>query len=157
MPTTTKSPMDAVTAALAAHPEATAADLATAAGVGRSTAGKCLAILEAAGQATRTTGGRDGARRLPDRWATMATPPADPAPAGKGDGDGSARLGKGELGALVRDYLAEHGTEDLGPTAVGKGLGRSQGAVSNALARLVAGGEALLVSEAPRRYRLIDR
>ena len=40
------------------------------------------------------------------------------------------------------------------PTQIGKALGRSQGAVSNALARLEAAGEAQLVSASPRRYRI---
>ena len=65
------------------------------------------------------------------------------------------RLGRGALGALVREYLAARPGEDLGPTQIGKALGRSQGAVSNALARLEAGGEARLVSASPRRYRIV--
>lgn len=69
-------------------------------------------------------------------------------PAASGD-----RLGRGALGTLVRDYLAARPDEDLGPTQVGKALGRSQGAVANALARLESAGEARLVSVTPRRYR----
>lgn len=64
------------------------------------------------------------------------------------------RLGRGALGSLVRDYLAARPDDDLGPTQVGKALGRSQGAVANALARLEAAGEAQLVSASPRRYRI---
>lgn len=64
------------------------------------------------------------------------------------------RLGRGALGSLVRDYLAARPDDDLGPTQVGKALGRSQGAVANALARLEAAGEAQLVSTSPRRYRI---
>lgn len=63
------------------------------------------------------------------------------------------RLGRGALGSLVRDYLAARPDDDLGPTQVGTALGRSQGAVANALARLEAAGEAKLVSASPRRYR----
>lgn len=54
----------------------------------------------------------------------------------------------------MRDYLAARPSEDLGPTQVGKALGRSQGAVSNALARLESSGVVSLVSESPRRYRI---
>jgi DNA-binding transcriptional LysR family regulator len=54
----------------------------------------------------------------------------------------------------VRDCLAAHPDEDFGPTQVGKALGRSQGAVSNALSRLEAAGQARLVSITPRRYRI---
>ena len=56
----------------------------------------------------------------------------------------------------MREYLAAHPDEDLGPTQVGKALGRSQGAVSNALSRLEAAGEARLVSITPRRYRIVS-
>ncbi|MGD0985221.1 MAG: LysR family transcriptional regulator [Acidimicrobiales bacterium] len=39
---------------------------------------------------------------------------------------------------------------------IGKALGRSQGAVSNALARLEVAGDAQLVSASPRRYRITE-
>ena len=81
---------------------------------------------------------------------TDATNPADPKSGGK-------RLERGALGALVRDYLAARPDEDLGPSQVGKALGRSQGAVSNALARLETAGEARLVSVTPRRYRIVTK
>jgi DNA-binding MarR family transcriptional regulator len=68
---------------------------------------------------------------------------------------GTERLGRGVLGTLVREYLAARPDEDLGPTQVGKALGRSQGAVSNALARLEAAGEVRLVTVTPRRYRIV--
>ena len=54
-----------------------------------------------------------------------------------------------------RTWLARPG-EDLGPTQIGKALGRSQGAVSNALARLEVAGDAQLVSASPRRYRIAE-
>jgi hypothetical protein len=67
----------AVLKALASEPEATAADVAAAAaGVGRSTAGKVLARLTSSGEVRRTEGGRDGARRLPDRFALASAEPA---------------------------------------------------------------------------------
>ncbi|MFE4832709.1 helix-turn-helix domain-containing protein [Streptomyces sp. NPDC056672] len=49
---------------------ATAAELALAAGTGRSTAGKALATLEQQGLAVRTPG---GASRTPDRWRAAPT------------------------------------------------------------------------------------
>ena len=185
MATTNKVSPEQVLDALAAHPGATSAALAEALGIGQSTAAKHLAALEAAGTARREPGGRDGGRRLADRWNPAAsgtddTTPGDtepePAgtentvPAGPEDGretadhsaDGSEagapaeRLGRGALGALVRDYLAARPGEELGPTQIGKALDRSQGAVSNALARLEAAGEAELVSAAPRRYRIVQ-
>ncbi|MEU6142387.1 helix-turn-helix domain-containing protein [Streptomyces sp. NPDC047081] len=66
---------------------ATAAELALAAGLGRSTTGKALVTLEEHGLAVRTPGGHDGPRRTPDRWRAAPTPatssdgPANPEPA----------------------------------------------------------------------------
>jgi DNA-binding MarR family transcriptional regulator len=50
--------------ALAAQPNATAAELAAAAGLGRSTVSKKLALLEQAGQIRRDEGGREGGGRV---------------------------------------------------------------------------------------------
>jgi hypothetical protein len=73
-----------------------------------------------------------------------------------GAGDPSAprqpRMGKGQLRDRVLDALRA-ATEPLGPTQLSKVLdGKSQGAISNACDRLVARGEAVLVTEAPRRF-----
>jgi DNA-binding MarR family transcriptional regulator len=170
---------DTITRTLNDVGEATAADVADLLGMGQSTAAKRLAVLEDAGAVRRQPGGRVNGTRVPDLWSVPAvaagdtpTPepdasevtacsegafpaetapePAEPPPAGE-------RLGRGALGTLVREYLATHPDEDLGPTQVGKALGRSQGAVSNALARLEAAGEARLVSVTPRRYRVAVR
>ena len=58
---TTEKPASeqAVLKALAANPEATAAEVATDANVGRSTASKVLARLASSGEARRTEGGVD--------------------------------------------------------------------------------------------------
>ena len=179
MPPTTTDTTEVVTAALRQRPEATVIELAETAGVGRSTAAKCLAALEAAGMARRVPGGRDGGRRVADRWVPAKPRPLAGQPTADGDVDGgssddppvaggtigdgtivgngvrAARLAKGELAALIFDYLSVH-PEDLGPTAVGKALGRSPGAVANALQRLQVEGRVRLVGESPRRYRLAD-
>lgn len=64
----------AVYAALSAHPGSTATELADKAGVGRSTATKALATLEAAGHVRRTSTARtDSARRAPDIWQPAAS------------------------------------------------------------------------------------
>jgi DNA-binding transcriptional ArsR family regulator len=158
--------------ALTARPGVSAAELADALGLGQSTAAKHLAALEAAGTARREPGGRDGGRRLPDRWTATAAEVEPPAPTGAAQpasetaepasvepdpgASPAERLGRGALGTLVRDYLAARPDEDLGPTQVAKGLGgKSSGAVGNALARLEASGEARLVSSSPRRYRIV--
>lgn len=171
MPPPVKVSTDQVLAALEERPGATAADLAHDLGLGQSTAAKRLAALEADGAARREPGDGAGPQRLPDRWYLAAAPgvveapPDEVRPAvceevrdpGAGSEDAS-RLGRGALGAMVRDYLAAHPGEDLGPTQIAKALGgKSGGAVGNALARLEAAGEARLVSASPRRYRTAAR
>lgn len=161
---------EAVAAALTAHPGATAAELAEAAGVGQSTAAKALATLEAQSLARRTAGERTASgRRQPDRWspppdtANVDVPPAaDASEAAKSKipdrpGGSDGRLSRGQLNSLVLDYLAARPGEPVGPAAVAKGLGRSAGAVSNALGRLADAGTVRLVGESPRRYRLARR
>ena len=166
---------EALTAALADHPGSTAADLSKLLGVGQSTAAKRLAALEGAGAVRRTPGGRVEGVRASDHWSALrsADPPAA-SPAGEttseeavaepaagetvAEGPGSeapaGRLGRGALGALVRDYLAARPADAFGPAAVGKALGRSQGAVSNALSAMAGRGEVVLVADKPRRYRI---
>ncbi len=68
------------------------------------------------------------------------------------NGDGQRALGKGELRNLVRDFLRDNPGHEFTPTVIGRELGRSSGAVGNALAKLVISGEALLVNEAPATF-----
>jgi hypothetical protein len=65
---------EAVKKALKASPGATAEAVASAAGIGRSTAGKALARLTQAGEVSRTEGGREEGRRLPDRYSLRNAP-----------------------------------------------------------------------------------
>lgn len=65
---------------------------------------------------------------------------------------GTGRLAAGALQGMVQDYLSDHPGEH-GPTAIGHALGRSSGAIANALERLVAAGWAELTQDRPRRYR----
>ena len=81
-PTHATQPVTGLTGALATvyteligAPGATAPELATATGIGRSTAGKALAALEKRGLATRTPGEQQGIRHLPDRWHPTQLPP----------------------------------------------------------------------------------
>ncbi len=67
--TTTKPTKEAILEVLQAAPQATAAQIAVSAGVGRSTAGKVLAQMESDGEVRRTEGGREGNRRMPDLWS----------------------------------------------------------------------------------------
>jgi len=139
---------EAVTKLLASRGELTASEIATATGLGRSTVGKTLAALERAGIAHRKPGGREGRRRLPDRWSVGSTDEHSPARSS------TQRLRPGQLDGLVLEFVNAHSKDTpLGVTAVAKGLGRSAGAVANCLVRLSAAGQVRQVSEHPRRYR----
>ena len=161
--TATSASAEALLGALAARPGATAAELAAAAGVGRSTAGKLLTTLAVQGRVQRQPGGLKDGRRAADRWtlptpaptqnpgAPTAGPPASPAgqpPIGSG------RLRPGALRDLVLACLAERQGQALSPTAIAKTLDRSAGAVANAL-RVLAGQGAVVQTQAkPRRYTI---
>jgi hypothetical protein len=70
-------------------------------------------------------------------------------------GGGKARLASGALRGLVEDHLRDHSSEQFGPSAIAKALGgKSSGAVSNALDKLVADGTAVKTNDKPRRFAL---
>lgn len=146
--------------ALAANPEATAAEVAAAANVGRSAASKVLARLTNSGEVRRIEGGRNGARRLPDRFAlASAEPPADDGkPKAAEDAKPKAageHLKPGQLDELVLAYLKDNADSGPhGPTTVAKALVRSSGAVGNCLVRLTQAEQVRQDSEKPRRYGL---
>lgn len=175
---------DMVAATLATHPGRTAPELAQLAGLGGSTVAKALAALEKAGHARRRTPGPDddqtdgggagkggrGQWRPAARWQPIAAEPTPPAiargnarptegvpsrTAPKAATKGRRnRLGKGELTALVLEYLLAYPDADLGPTAISRALQRSQGAVANCLTKLTVTGDLVQTCEHPRRYRL---
>jgi hypothetical protein len=66
--------------------------------------------------------------------------------------DGQRTLGKNELRTIVRDFLAAHPGHEFTPTTISREIGRSSGAIGNALDKLVLSGEAILVKDAPRIY-----
>lgn len=162
---------DALLGALVDRPSATAAELADTAGIGRSTAGKLLAKLTDDGRVERQPGGRQHGRRTADRWtltaettqhpspdpAIASAPTAEPADADGQSHPGSERLRAGELRDLALDCLADRPGQPMSPTAIAKVLGRSAGAVSNAV-RVLAGQGAVVQTQAkPRRYAIADR
>lgn len=73
MKTSNRSSEQAVLGVMSASHKMTVADVATAAGIGRSTAAKALTKLEVAGTAQRTPGGIQQGRRLPDRWSRVSS------------------------------------------------------------------------------------
>ena len=167
---TTEKPASeqAILKALAANPEATVAEVAVAAGVGRSTASKVLARLASAGEAHRTEGGRVGARRLPDRFALaaaeLAAKTARPkaavgakskAAVGAKSKTAGEHLKPGQLDGLVLAFLKKNADSGPhGPTAVARALDRSSGAVGNCLVRLTKAKQVRQDNEKPRRYSL---
>jgi DNA-binding MarR family transcriptional regulator len=153
--------VEALLGVLADRPGATAADLAEAAGIGRSTAGKLLASLQAEGRVVRQPGGRQGGRRTADRWTLPTTPTnptqqpdAETADQALRPQPGAGRLGAGELRRLVLACLADRPGQALSPTAIAKTLGRSAGAVSNALRTLAGQGAVVQTQAKPRRYTI---
>jgi hypothetical protein len=65
------------------------------------------------------------------------------------------RLRPGELDGLVLAYLEEHEDDGpLTPSAIGKGIDRSSGAVANCLARLAKGKRVRQAKRKPRAYAL---
>jgi hypothetical protein len=68
---------------------------------------------------------------------------------------GSSRLAAGQLRGMVEEFLTEH-PGPHGPVEIGHALGRSSGAIANALERLVETGWAERTSERPKRYRFAE-
>lgn len=66
---------------------------------------------------------------------------------------GGAAARPGQLRDLVRGHLAAYPDAEFTPHAIGRVLGRSSGAVANALDKLTALGQAELTSEHPRKYK----
>jgi predicted transcriptional regulator len=171
-PTTPGTPaptLQALLDALADRPDTTVAEVAAAAGIGRSTASKLLATQATQGRVLRRPGGHQGGRRTPDHWTLItagssspagfadhptspATPPAEVGPPRPAPG----RLGAGQLRDLVEACLAERPNQALSATAIATTLDRSAGAIANALQVLASQGRVIQAHTSPRRYRIAD-
>ena len=68
-----------------------------------------------------------------------------------------ARLGAGQLRDMVLVHLREHSDQDHTPSALGRALARSSGAIANACEKLAREGAIAQTSERPRKYRFVDR
>lgn len=148
IPTTT----DAVYEALVKNPHSTPAALAEATGLVRATVSRALVVLEEEARAARRPSPKSGRRgRQPDRWSVMENPSGPPLP---GPAAPSVlRLGKGELRSLVLGHVRARPGQEMTPGVIAKALGRSPGAVANALVRLATDDEVVEMPGAPRRYR----
>lgn len=136
---------------LSVQAEATVAEIATTGKLGRSTVSKALVKLESTRKVKRSKGGREGARRLPDRWHLTRRVARK-----KTRQTTTDRLRPGQLDGLVLNYMRTQATDEpLGPTAISRGLGRSAGAVGNCLKRMAAGGQVSQTGEHPRRYTVV--
>lgn len=95
-------------------------------------------------------------RAAPAKRTTKATADADTSTTVEADAKATSRLGKGQLQDLVLEHLNAHRGEDLTPTQIGKALGRSSGAVGNALHKFAKDDESPVVqtSTKPRRYSI---
>jgi hypothetical protein len=142
------------------HPVVRGWDLGRLAGVPTATA----ASDEAAEADGGAGGSADAAREA--EASRPADAPAEPesgaqragVPAAAPESDqeteaGSARLRPGALRDMVLAHLRERPGQSHSPTAIGKALARSAGAVANACEKLAADGVITQTSEKPRQYR----
>jgi biotin operon repressor len=81
--------------------------------------------------------------------AQRTAPPLTVVPGGD-----SQRLAPGALRGLVIDHLTAHPSEAFTATRISRVIGRSSGAIANALVTLTRRGLAEEVTDRPRRYRL---
>lgn len=133
--------------------QATVDEVVAGVGISRTSARKYLATLEADKALTRTPGGRQGRRKVPDRFS----PVKGRRPAPKGTRGSSGRLRPGELDGLVLAYLRQHQADGpLTASKVGKGIERSSGAVANCLERLAGGEQVRRATKRPRAYAIAE-
>ena len=131
-------------------------EAAVLAGAGRSAAavaaaGEAAARAVAAGDLAGAVTALEEAREHAAQ-ARRAIRAASSAAGSRRAGAGTVR--PGELRDLVEGHLREFPGKEFTPYQVGKVLGRSSGAVANAMDKLVSLGVAELAGETPRAYRL---
>jgi hypothetical protein len=66
---------------------------------------------------------------------------------------GGTRLGQGQLHDLALEHLRAYPDQEWTATGIAKEIGRSSGAIANALATMASRGQAEMTCAAPRRYR----
>lgn len=168
-----------VAGVLGDHPDGvSAADVVNESGLRSAIVARALASMEAAGAAVRTPATEPGGADLWTRgeadlvgisvtaaptWCectcgnrhrlrnTVSVSRTGTTTPGQ-NADGGRMLGKNELRNMVRDFLASHRGHEFTAGVISREIGRSSGAISNALAKLVISGEATLVRETPMTY-----
>jgi hypothetical protein len=121
---------------------------------GTTNTAACAETADSLHSATLAGACADDAPATDDPTPTDSDAPAIAAPQGAPAKTAApTRLAKGGLRALVVDYLTAHPGEELTAPKIGKSLGRSSGAVANALDTLVKNGQAELTREKPRTFR----
>ncbi|RMI28968.1 MarR family transcriptional regulator [Nocardia stercoris] len=83
-----------------------------------------------------------------------ADAPAAGTDAAAGQQESPVRLAAGALRGQVEDFLRDHPGSEFTPHQIGKTIGRSSGAVHNALEKLTALGTARKTSARPKKYTL---
>jgi hypothetical protein len=76
-------------------------------------------------------------------------------PAAQRAASGGTRLGQGQLHELALEHMRAHPEQEWTATGVAKEIGRSSGAIANAMVTMVNRGEAEMTCAAPRRYRAL--
>jgi hypothetical protein len=99
---------------------------------------------------------REGCPDEPELTEAPDTKPQTRSLVPSGEAPPTGRLGQGGLRALVYGFLADHADTAHSPTKISRQLGRSSGAVANALVTLVNLGRAEMVTVKPRTYRLVS-
>ena len=66
-----------------------------------------------------------------------------------------SRLGQGQLHQRALDHLLAHPDEEWTATGIAKAIGRSSGAIANALVTMVKRGQAEQTSGSPKHYRAV--
>jgi membrane protein involved in colicin uptake len=104
------------------------------------------------------SGGGSGARPAAQRGNGAHSANRAPSATRGGTGAGVeiirlARLGPGQLRQLIAEHLQADPSLEFTPTELGNKLGRSSGAIANALATLCEHGEAVQTLASPKTYR----
>jgi hypothetical protein len=112
-----------------------------------------IGVAAAAVTTALEAGDLGAARRAVEEIRDQAAAALRAVKAAAGGSRSGAGARPGQLRELVAAHLAAHPGQEFTPHEIAKVIGRSSGAVANALDRLTGLGQATLSCEKPRRYR----